>query len=91
MNSTTIVKVHAQLVDTRTQVLLWEGHGEAQQASSGTGNLFADLIAAAVVQAVNSKTDPAHQVSRVANSNLFLAKDAGLPFGPYSPKYNREP
>ena len=91
VNSTTIVKVRAQLVDTRTQVLLWEGHGEAQQVSSGSGNRFADLVAAAVVQAVNSKTDSAHQVSRLANSNLFLAKDAGLPFGPYSPKYNREP
>ena len=58
---------------------------------SGSGNLFAELIAAAVVQAINSKTDSAHQVSRLANANLFYAKDAGLPFGPYSPKYNREP
>jgi len=91
LDSTTVVKVRAQLVDTRTQVLLWEGHGEAEQTGSGSGNLLADLISAAVVQAINSNTDSAHQVSRLANSNLFLAKDAGLPFGPYSPKYNREP
>jgi hypothetical protein len=91
VNSTTVVKVRAQLVDTRTQVLLWEGHGEADQSGSGSGSLLADLISAAVVQAINSKTDSAHQVSRLANANLFLAKDAGLPFGPYSPKYNREP
>jgi hypothetical protein len=91
LNSTTVVKVRAQLVDTHTQVLLWEGHGEAEQTGSGSGNLVADLIAAAVVQAINSKTDSAHQVSRLANANLFLAKDAGLPYGPYSPQYNRAP
>ena len=91
LNSTTVVKVRAQLLDTHSQVLLWEGQGEAQQSGSGSGSLLADLIAAAVVQAINSKTDPAHQVSRLANANLFNAKDAGLPFGPYSPKYNREP
>jgi hypothetical protein len=91
LNSTTVVKVRAQLVDTHTQVLLWEGHGAAEQSASGSGSLLADLISAAVVQAINSKTDSAHQVSRLANNNLFLAKDAGLPYGPYSPKYNREP
>ncbi|HKD53969.1 MAG TPA: GNA1162 family protein [Steroidobacteraceae bacterium] len=91
INSTTVVKVHAKLVDTRTQTLLWEGHGEAEQASSGSGSLLVELVAAAVAQAINSKTDPAHSVSRLANSNLFLAKDAGLPYGPYSPKFNREP
>ena len=91
LDSTTVVKVRAQLLDTHSQVLLWEGQGEAQQSGSGSGSLLADLIATAVVQAINSKTDSAHQVSRLANTNLFYAKDAGLPFGPYSPKYNREP
>ena len=33
INSTTVVKVRAQLVDTHSQVLLWEGHGEAEQGS----------------------------------------------------------
>jgi hypothetical protein len=88
--ATTLVKVHARLVDTRTQTLLWEGDGAAQQGSSGSGNLLADAIAAAITQAINSKTDKAHEVSRLANANLFYAKDAGLPYGPYSPKYNSE-
>jgi hypothetical protein len=88
VNSTTVVKAHAKLVDTRTGLLLWEGHGEAEQSSSGSGgNLLANIIAAAIVQAINSKTDPAHQVSRQANANLFNTKKAGLPFGPYSPEY----
>jgi hypothetical protein len=89
INSTTVVKAHATLVDTRTGLLLWEGRGEAEQASSGSGNLLANLIAAAIVQAINSKTDPAHNVSRQANANLFNTKKAGLPFGPYSPQYTK--
>jgi len=91
LNSKTVVKVHATLVDTRTGLLLWEGRGVAEQTSSGSSNLLANLIAAAVVQAINSKTDNAHNVSRLANANLFNPKKTGLPFGPYSPEYQKEP
>jgi hypothetical protein len=91
LGSTTIVKVRAKLVDTRSQTLLWEGRGQAQQGSSGSGNLVADLIASAVVQAINSKTDPAHNVSRLANVQLFRTRNSGLPYGPYSPEYNKQP
>lgn len=89
--SVTRVHVRAKLVDTRSGSLLWEGKGMAEQGSGGSGNLLADAIAAAIVQAVNSKTDPAHEVSRLANVNLLVKKDAGLPFGPYSPKYGIDP
>jgi hypothetical protein len=90
LNSVTTVEVMAKLVDTRTETLLWEGRGFAQQSGSGSGNLLADLIAAAVTQAINKTTDQAHNVSRVANNMLFLPVDTGLPYGPYSPKYNLE-
>ena len=49
-----------------------------------------DMIAAAITQAINKKTDTAHKVSRVANGTLFLPENTGLPYGPYSPKYNLE-
>ncbi|HKT74143.1 MAG TPA: GNA1162 family protein [Steroidobacteraceae bacterium] len=92
LSSTTIVRVHARLVDTRTQTLLWEGHGEAQQGSSnGSGGLLGAAIAAAISQAINSKTDQAHNVSRLANANMFAAQSRGLPHGPYSPDYNKDP
>jgi hypothetical protein len=91
INSATIVRLRAQLVDTHSQVLLWEGHGAAEQDSSGSGNLLADLVGALVAQTINSQTHPAHQLSRTANQNLFHSPSAGLPYGPYSPKYNREP
>jgi hypothetical protein len=48
------------------------------------------LIAAAVIQAINKKTDAAHGVSRKANDHLFAAENVGLPYGPYSPKYRAE-
>ncbi len=89
LSSTVVVEVAAKLVDTRTGILLWEGHGTAQQASNGSGNIFADLIAAAITQALNKHTDRAHQVSRLANANLFFPEQTGLPYGPYSPKYDK--
>jgi hypothetical protein len=89
LTSTVTVEVHAKLVDTRSGILLWEGHGMAQQGSGGSGSLLADLVAAAVTQAINKKSDKAHQVSRLANANLFLSDQTGLPYGPYSEKYDR--
>jgi hypothetical protein len=89
LNSVTTVEVLAKLVDTRTETVLWEGRGLAQQSGSGTGNLLGDLIAAAITQAINKTKDTAHNVSRVANANLFFPEQTGLPYGPYSPKYNQ--
>ena len=86
LSSTTTVSVTARLVDTRTGALLWNGDADVQRGSNGSGNLIADLVAAAIVQIINSKTDPAHQVSRLANEMMFNKKNAALPYGPYSPK-----
>jgi hypothetical protein len=61
----------------------------AQSGSGGSGNILADMISAAIIQAINSKTDAAHAVSRLANVNLFYTKDHGLLYGPYSPKYDK--
>ncbi len=89
LNSVTTVQVEARLVDTRTGTVLWQGTGMAEQRGAGSGNLLASLIAAAVTQAINSKTDRAHQVSRLANATLFYPKDTGLPYGPYSPRFGQ--
>ncbi len=89
INTKVTVQAKARLVDTRTGILLWEGQGFAQNGSSGSGNILADAIAAAIVQAINSKTDPAHNVSRQANANMFYTRNHGLLYGPYSPKYDK--
>jgi hypothetical protein len=89
INSSTTVRVKARLVDTQTGLLLWEGAGMAQQNSGGSGNIFADLITAAIAQAINSGTDAARETCRPANMNLFHTKNYGLLYGPYSPEYGR--
>jgi hypothetical protein len=87
VNSATVVQVQARLVDTRTGVLLWDGQAIAQQNSGGSGNIIADLIAAAITQAINAGTDAAHDVCPQANMILFYTKDHGLLYGPYHPEY----
>jgi hypothetical protein len=91
LNSVTTVVVEAKLVDTRSGIILWEGLGSAEQRGGSSGNLLASLVAAAITQAINSKTDRAHQVSRLANAQMFYAKDTGLPYGPYSPEFGKGP
>jgi hypothetical protein len=75
------------MVDTRTGILLWEGSVLLQQRSNGSGNLLADLIVAAVAQAVNTTGDYAHNLCGPANVILFTSKDQGLLYGPYHPAY----
>ena len=90
INSATTVSVKGKLVDTKTGLTLWEGTGSGQQNSSGSGNLIADAVSALITQVVNSSTDQAHDVSRMANANLLTIKGHGLLYGPYSPKYESE-
>jgi hypothetical protein len=89
INSSTIVQAHAKLVDTKTGTLLWEGTGTGQQNSGGSGNILADVISAAIVQGINSGTDAAHGVCRMANVTLYYTKDHGLLYGPYNPEYGK--
>lgn len=91
INTKTVVEVQAKMLDTRTETVLWEGHGKAEHNSGNFDDLVGNLIAAAVQQIANSKTDPAHQVSRQANADLFNGRKTGLLYGPYSPKYDGSP
>lgn len=90
INSATIVIARAKLVDVKTGLTLWEGVGMAQENSGGSGNIIGDLVAAAITQAINSGTDRAHEVSRLANVNLFLRKDHGLLLGPRHPEFGKD-
>jgi hypothetical protein len=92
INATTTVEAVARLVDTRTGTELWTGHGFAQQgASNGSGGLLAAVVAAALTQVLNSATDHAHALSHAANLNLLTKEGGGLPYGPYSPLYGKNP
>lgn len=85
LKSVPTVKAAAKLVDTRTGILLWEGKVVMVQQSNGSGNLLADLVVAAITQAINTTTDQAHSLCGPANVMLFTKKDEGLLYGPYHP------
>ncbi|MGH8531440.1 MAG: DUF799 domain-containing protein [Gammaproteobacteria bacterium] len=91
ISSNTIVRARARLVDTRSGSTLWEGVGIAQEGSGGSGNPIADAIAAVVTQVINTATDRAHDVSRLANFSLLTPPNRGLLYGPYHPEYHRQP
>ncbi|MBI3867570.1 MAG: DUF799 family lipoprotein [Verrucomicrobia bacterium] len=89
INSKTIVWAKARLVDTQSGLVLWEGAGGAEMNSGGSGNIFGDLIAAVITQAVNSSTDQAHNLAHPAASVLIMAKDQGLLLGPRHPEFGK--
>jgi len=86
LNSTLVVDVSARLVDTRSESVIWEGHGLIQQGMNGSGNPLADVIAAAIIQAINSGTDGAHALCGPATSAMLATDKRSLPYGPYHPK-----
>jgi hypothetical protein len=96
VNSATVVRARARLVDTRTGLLLWEGRRAVRQDSNagsggGSGGLLANLVAAALAQAIGTSIDAAHGLSRSANLVLFTTRDHGLLYGPYHPQHDRVP
>src|SRR5260370_1983503 len=58
-DSSTIVRVAAKLVDTKTGILLWQGEGSAEDDSGGLGNMFNDVVASALTHAAPSAIDRA--------------------------------
>lgn len=91
ISSDTVVRVTARLVDTRTGLTLWENTGAGQSGSNGNGGILANIIAAAITQAINANTDPAHNISRIANQSLFFTRDRELPPGPYDSRFGQYP
>ncbi len=92
VDSLTSVKFTARLVHTKTGTLLWDGEAVlSQSASQRSGNANAGLmgmiISAAVAQAVDTSTDYAHNLARVAGYNLAWNHIRGLPVGPLNPKF----
>jgi hypothetical protein len=87
VSSIAVVTISAKLVDTRSATVLWEGAATAQNNSNGSGSFLAQLLAAAITQAINSKMDVSHGVCRLANAQLFNPENRGLPYGPYNPKH----
>jgi hypothetical protein len=87
VTSDTNVNVRAQLLDTRSGVVLWEGRGMMNASSGYSADPVEMLIKALVTQVISSETDHAHNVSAQANYLMIYNDKNGLPYGPYSSKY----
>lgn len=88
LDSSTIVRLRARLVDVDTGDLLWNGHVDVRVSSSGGGgSLVGMLVSATVNQVVASSTDQAHDVAAQANAQLLTSRGRGLLYGPYHPEF----
>lgn len=79
------------LKDGRTGELLWQDQRRHTHSfSSGSGNIFADLVVAAVVSGVNNARSDYTPVANSANSIAIYLDGQGMPAGPYSPAYKTD-
>jgi hypothetical protein len=74
------------LKDGKSDALLWQDQKTVfVQTSTSTGNIFADMIAAAVTAAIDNSRSDYTPVAAMANAQALTTPGQGLPFGPYSP------
>jgi hypothetical protein len=72
----------------RSDEVLWQDQQSyVHSFTPDSGNVFADLIASAVVAAVNSTRSDFSSVAMGANVSVLSPAGTGLPFGPYSATY----
>lgn len=94
ISSQTVVTATAKLVDLKTGMTLWTGAASASSDEGGNnsgGGLVGMLITAAVKQIINSSTDASHPIAGIASNRLLSAgHNAGLLYGPHSPKYGTD-
>lgn len=85
IKSEIVVKAKAQLRDTRTGELLWEGSASASNNEGGgetaTQSLFGTLLGAIVDQVLDNVGDSSHEVARTTSWRL-LRGPKGLQPGP---------
>lgn len=86
ISSGTQVKFLYTLKDGRTNNLLWQEERTANySAQSSSGNIFADMIVAAISAAVTNARSDYTPVAMMANAVAISVDGQGLPYGPYSP------
>jgi hypothetical protein len=92
LDSSTIVRAHASLVDTASGVSIWNGQVHAVESSSaGQSDVIGMLIAALIEQVVDSLSDRTYDVSRSAIQRAVFDEQRGLLHGPRHPGYDADP
>ncbi|WP_321391943.1 DUF799 domain-containing protein [Emcibacter sp.] len=87
------IKVHFlyTIKDGHSGKLLWQDEQVfLHNNSSSSGNILADLIATAVVAAVDNARSDYTPVAHSANAQALLLEGRGIPNGPYSKNYNKD-
>lgn len=89
LDSSTIVRLGARLVDVESGDLLWTGHVDVRVSGSQNsgGGIIGMLVSSAVNQVVASSTDKAHGIAGQANAQLLTTPNQGLLYGPYHPQF----
>ncbi len=85
IQSVTTIKAKAQLVDTASGNIIWQGTQAVSQGSGGGGDPIAMLISAAITQIINKAADFTHGLSRGANHAMVYDANQGFLAGPYLP------
>ncbi len=86
ISSNVSVKLKYTLKEAGRGDVVWETVANAVvDRSSGSGNIFVDLIAAAVVAAIDNARADYTDVAIMANRMAFMPDGTGLPYGPYNP------
>lgn len=85
VQSVTTIKAKAQLIDTASGEVIWQGTQLMSQGSGAGGDPIAMLVAAALTQIINTLADHTHDLSRAANHAMIYDTDNGFLAGPYLP------
>lgn len=91
--TTTTVDLNYELKSCKTGATLWTDHQVAQyspQQSNSSGNPIADLIAMAVVAAVEKGAPNYMPLAQQANLAASSTLGSGLPAGPYLASYEKD-
>ena len=92
IDSQTVVRAKAKLVDARTGVLLWKGQASASDAEGRDNNngLAGVLITSVIHQLASNIGNPGHQVAKLASARLLSPQSGGILYGPRSPNYGKD-
>jgi hypothetical protein len=95
VQSVTVVKASAKLIDLKTGDILWTGSANASSAENNNNNngggLIGMLVRAVVTQIVSTVADRSFDIAGMAANRLLFAKQpGGILYGPRSPKYQSD-
>ncbi len=89
LTSETRVDARARMVDVATGTEIWSGEVRHRVGSNSSGNIVADIVAAAIIQVAEAATDQTHEAARQANHVMVNDSNDGLLIGPLHPEYGQ--